>query len=220
MPSKTLFVTNVGSHMWSMQTPASDLDLMLVYQENTRTILEGRKIHNTKPDRTFMQGEMLVDQKEQEIGHLINKLIDGNVNAIWTVCTPLVMQDHPYLHELRTITQQNLSKASYASINGMAASQFRDHIKRGKVMPEGKALKTAYRTCEFGITLLLKNKLEFKPSRECVTVSDVEWILKELEYAYTHSQLPERPDEKSFRDLLFKIRMEDLMERKCFEAQP
>lgn len=211
---KTLFVTNVGSHMWQMQTPESDLDLMLVYQESTRDILEGRGTHKTQPDRSFIHHGVLVDQKEQEIGHLVNKLIDGNVNAIWTVCTPLIIQDHPYLQELRKITEQNLSIASYASIKGMATSQFGDHTKRAKVMPEGKALKTAWRTCEFGQTLLLANKIKFKPVEGEISISDVEWILKELKISYENSPLPERPDEKPFRDFLFKIRMDELVSKK------
>jgi predicted nucleotidyltransferase len=207
---KTLFVTIVGSHLWQMQTPESDIDQMLVYQESTRKILEGRPIHNTKPDSAFEQDGIPVDQKGQEIGHLVNKLIDGNMNAILTVCSPIVVTDHPYLHELRTITEQNLSKASYASINGMAISQFKDHTKRAAVLPAGKALRTTWRTCVFGQTLLLGNKIEFKPITEDISVSDAEWIIKGLESAYTHSTLPERPDEKPFRDFLFKIRINDL----------
>ena len=207
---KTLFVTIVGSHLWQMQTPESDIDQMLVYQESTRKILEGRPIRNTKPDSAFEQGGIPVDQKCQEIGHLVNKLIDGNMNAILTVCSPIVVTDHPYLHELRTITEQNLSKASYASINGMAISQFKDHTKRAAVLPAGKALRTTWRTCVFGQTLLLGNKIEFKPVTEDISVSDAEWIIKGLESAYTHSTLPERPDEKPFRDFLFKIRINNL----------
>ena len=212
--TETLFITNVGSHMWSMQTPISDLDLMVVYQESTRDILEGRLIHKTKPDKTFERDGVLIDQKEQEIGHLVNKLIDGNVNAIWTVCTPLVIKNHPHLNELRRITEENFSKASYASIKGMAISQFKDHIKRAGVMPEGKALKTTWRTCEFGQWLLLSNKIRFKPAPlEEVTVSDVEWILDGLEHAYKNSPLPERPDEKPFRDFLFNVRIDELTRR-------
>jgi predicted nucleotidyltransferase len=211
---KILFITNVGSHMWRMETPSSDLDLMVVYQESTRDILEGRLIHKTKPDKTFERDGVLIDQKEQEIGHLVNKLIDGNVNAIWTVCTPLIMQDHHYLRELCMITKQNLSKASYASIKGMATSQFKDHTKRAGVMPEGKALKTAWRTCEFGQMLLLAKEIKFKPAPvEEVTVSDVEWILNALDYTYNESPLPERPDEKPFRDFLFDIRIDELTRR-------
>jgi predicted nucleotidyltransferase len=211
---KTLFVTTVGSHMWAMQTPASDLDLMVIYQESTRDILEGRLIHKTKPDRTFERDGVTVDQKEQEIGHLVNKLIDGNVNAIWTVCTPIIIQDHPYLQTLRRITEQNLSKASYTSIKGMAVSQFKDHTKRAGVMPIGKALKTTWRTCVFGQMLLLAKKIQFKSAPlEEVTVSDVEWILNGLEYAYNESTLPERPDEKPFRDFLFNIRIDELTRR-------
>jgi len=212
---KTLFITNVGSHMWSMQTPQSDLDLMLVYQESARDILEGKTIHKTKPDRSFEREGVIIDQKEQEIGHLVNKLIDGNVNAIWTVCTPLVIEDHPYRKELCEITKQNLSKASYASIKGMAISQFKDHIKRADVMPEGKALNSAWRTCVFGQMLLLSKKIEFKPapSNDVVTVEDVEWILKGLDYTYENSSLPEQPNEKPFRDFLFKVRIDELTQR-------
>jgi hypothetical protein len=207
---KTLFITTVGSHMWGMQTPESDIDQMLVYQESTRNILEGRPIRNTKPDSAFEQDGIPVDRKCQEIGHLVNKLIDGNVNAIWTVCSPIVVQDHPYLHELRKITEQNLSKASYASINGMAISQTKDHVKRAAVMPAGKSLRTCWRICEFGQMLLLGNEIKFRSVTGDISVSDAEWIIKGLECAYIQSKLPERPDEKPFRDFMFKIRINDL----------
>jgi len=210
---KLLFATNVGSHMWNMQTPESDLDTMMVYQEDTKHILEGRYVHVTKPDKSFMQDGVLIDQKEQEIGHLVNKLIDGNVNAIWTVCTPIVLQNSPYLQELRDIVVNNLSKASYASINGMSISQMKDHVKRAGVMPEGKALRTALRTCCFGHSLLM-GKIKFAPVFENVTVEDVEKSLELLKYMYDfESKLPDRPDEKPFRDFLFKLRIDNLKGR-------
>ena len=210
---KDLFITSVGSHMWSMQTPESDVDLMVVYQEGTRDILEGQRISQTLPDKSFTRDGMLIDQKEQEIGHLVNKIISGNINAIWTVCTPLVIQDHPYLSELREITKENLSTASYASIKGMTISQMKDIEKRKGVMPVYKAARTAIRTCRFGIRLLSSGTLIFKSDdllRTKPTANDVEQYLLALEDAYESSNLPDYPNDRPFKEFLFRIRMEEL----------
>jgi predicted nucleotidyltransferase len=210
---KNLFITSVGSHMWSMQTPESDVDLMVVYQEGTRDILEGQRISQTLPDKSFMRDGMLIDQKEQEIGHLVNKIVSGNINAIWTVCTPLVIQDHPYLRELREITKQNLSTSSYASTRGMTISQMKDIEKRKQVMPKYKAARTAIRTCRFGIRLLSLGMLLFESSdlmKTRPTEGDVEQCLLMLEDAYENSGLPDHPDDRPFKEFLFRIRMEEL----------
>lgn len=209
---KELFVTEVGSYMWKMNTPESDRDYNRVYQVGTRDILSGIGVKNTIPDKTYTNEEnQTVDEKAQEIGHLCNQIIKGNVNAIWSVCSPVVIKDHPCLHELRRITLANLSKATYASVKGMTISQSKDHIKRAGVMPEGKALRTAWRTGIFGSVLLSSGTVKFEPITHSVSVEDVEWVLKDLDYSYEHSILPEKPDEKPFRDFLLKLRLENII---------
>jgi predicted nucleotidyltransferase len=210
---KDLFITSVGSDMWGMRTKDSDLDLMRTYQADTKSILSGRSVKYTIPDRTYTDKNMgLVDEKAQEIGHLVNKLIDGNINAIWTVCSPLVVKNHPYLDTLRKITTQNLSKASYRSLNGMAISQLKDHIRRAGVMPEGKALKTAYRTCAFGIEMLTDGTLPFRPVEFQPTELFVQEALELLRVSYEKSPLPEYPDPAPFRGFILKARLEELGE--------
>jgi predicted nucleotidyltransferase len=205
-----LFSTNVGSHMWGMNTSESDIDISSVYVVDTKHMLSGYSIHNTRPDKTYMKDGMKVDEKFQEIGHLVNKIISGNVNAMWTVCTPLVIKDHATLRILRDITMRNLSRASYDSINGMARSQLKDVVKRTSVMPEGKALKTAFRTCQFGITLLSQGRIVFEPVVAQPTEDHVKVALRLLDEAYKLSSLPERVDETEFRQFLLNTRMNRL----------
>ncbi|MEI8002719.1 MAG: nucleotidyltransferase domain-containing protein, partial [Methanothrix sp.] len=76
---KTLFISCVGSHMWSMQSPESDIDLVMIYIAPTRTLLRGERISPTVRQQITARGGEIYDTLGWEIGHLINQLIKGNV---------------------------------------------------------------------------------------------------------------------------------------------
>jgi len=48
-----LFITEVGSRMWGMEEFASDYDWVHIYQVPTRSILEGRKLPVTRPQKQY-----------------------------------------------------------------------------------------------------------------------------------------------------------------------
>lgn len=200
---RTDFITCVGSDMWGMGHDSSDIDLFRLRVADTHKILRGEKIHDTWKDIAYVNEQMQeIDEKAMEIGHLVNLLIKGNVNAIWAVCSPVVVLDSMILRKLRAITKANLSKASYHSINGLAYSQYKDHVKRADVMPPGKAIKSAIRTLQFGITMFQKGTVCFEPVIGTPTITDVEHQLTALKYARDDSSLPEEPNEDIFRDFL------------------
>jgi predicted nucleotidyltransferase len=190
--------------MWKMETEHSDHDLMNVYIADTTYLLKGYTIARTLPDR--FDSKTNTDIKAQELGHLINQLIKGNVNAIWTVCSPIIVNNHPTLDQLRNITLHNLSKASYNSINGMAWSQYLDHTRRKNVMPEGKALMTSLRTLLFGYNLLKYGQVLFTPVLHIPTELEVLNAKETLQSAYTESTLPDTVNEIPFRDFLITAR--------------
>jgi predicted nucleotidyltransferase len=225
-----LFVNAVGSHMWSMQTEQSDVDLALVYIVDTNDLLAGHHIP-TKKNRIFQEHGTEYDIQYYELGHIMNLLLKGNVNAIWAVCSPVqyplfemnaesinsavpepVMQFGARVkQELKSLVESNLSKNSYFSIRGMAESQYLDHEKRKDVMPPGKALKTCIRTCMFGIELLTNNRLVFAQPAEIKQNNlkmEAEWYLTQLDETFAYkSQLPDTPPENQFRDFLLKCRL-------------
>ncbi|MCK9565740.1 MAG: hypothetical protein M0Q43_06805 [Methanothrix sp.] len=58
---------------------------------------------------TARDGE-IYDTLGWEIGHLINQLIKGNVNAIWYVTSPLVIKPSNIQEELSAPVQANLCR--------------------------------------------------------------------------------------------------------------
>ena len=133
-----LFTTEVGSRMWRMDKPDSDYDLFVVYMQSYREYMRKGSFVNTLPHKQYMEDGKEIDAQYIEIGHLVSLLKKGNVNAIWGVCSPIVRVDHPILQSLRYILLGNLSKETYASVNGMAHSQMNDTKKRENVRVPGK----------------------------------------------------------------------------------
>ena len=208
-----LWSTETGSGMWGTQR--NDIDISSVWCVDTEKILRGERVNQTFPQRKYRDvkrfGDIDVEEQSQEIGHLINKLIDGNVNAIWVVCSSNIIDKphHTILNDLQYITMKNLSKVSYHSIKGMVMSQYNDNIKRALVMPPGKAYRNAIRTANFGSTLLCENKIVFKgiPRDYIPEESEVIDAIGGLDIAYEMSKLPEKPNEDAFRDFLYEVRM-------------
>jgi predicted nucleotidyltransferase len=204
--TKILFETIVGSQMWSMGQQDSDIDHMIIYQQDTKSILSGYLIENTKASKKKLISGMEHEYQYMEIGHLINLLLKGNINAIWDVTSPIVLQDATgTLCDLYELVTNNLSKSSYASIKGMATSQYKDNEKRPNLKPN-KAFKTALRTLQFGATLLKTGKLEYKPIYGVVSREEVESAFEDLDIAYNESELMDAPNEKQFRNYLYKLR--------------
>ncbi len=87
---KILYISCVGSHMWGMENEESDIDLVMIYVVPTRRILRGEKFPATIRQEMAAREGGIYDTLGWEIGHLIDLLIKGNVNAIWYATSPLV----------------------------------------------------------------------------------------------------------------------------------
>ena len=211
-----LFQTEVGSHMWSMETPESDHDIFTAYLIPTKTILRGEKYLETLPQEKYMQYGTEYDETFWELGHLVDLLLKGNCNAIWAVCSPKVINGAGLLCDLRQIVQDNLSSSTYYSLMGMAQSQLRDVTER-KLGQKG--YRTAYRTLRFGVVLLRTGKLRFGPVLYDVTFGMVQYAIKNLQEDYSttcHSRfLPENPNPEPFRQFLYDVRMKNLEQNIC-----
>ncbi|MCX6678626.1 MAG: nucleotidyltransferase domain-containing protein [Methanothrix sp.] len=204
---KTLFISCVGSHMWGMQSPESDIDLVMIYIAPTRAILRGERISPTLRQLITARGGEIYDTLGWEIGHLINQLIKGNVNAIWYATSPLVIKPSIIQEELSALVQANLCRQTYHSIKGMAESQIKSEEKPGIA---GKGYRTALRTMDFGIALLTEGRICFAPVMHAPGAEEVMEKMGRLEEAYEASRLPDGPDEDAFREFLLRLRMEEM----------
>jgi len=113
-----LFSTEVGSRMWRMEHEHSDFDRNVVYVTDSREFLLGER----------MQGKQVQNKEENtdytyyEIGMLIRGLMSGNVNYLWTVMSPICLEQYrTSFTELRDVVSTNLSKDYYRSISGFAS---------------------------------------------------------------------------------------------------
>jgi predicted nucleotidyltransferase len=212
MDKDYLFITEVGSRMWGMNKPDSDYDLYHVFQQPSSEYLRSSTFEKTRAAKSYIYEGKEIDAQYMEIGHLVNLLKKGNVNAIWNVCSPIVHMDSEWLVKLREIIINNLSKSSYASINGMAHSQLNDVIKRATVKDPLKSKATTMRTLQFGVTMLMNHKIEFKPPEDEVTNENIGKWFRLLDVAKEKSMLPDEVNTKPFEDFLYDIRMSEIFD--------
>jgi len=209
---KTLFISCVGSHMWGMQIQESDIDLVMIYIAPTRAILRGERISPTVRQQITARGGEIYDTLGWEMGHLINQLVKGNVNAIWYVTSPLVIKPSIIQEELSALVQANLCRDTYHSVKGMAQSQIKSEEKPAeKPRIAGKGYRTALRTMNFGIALLSEGRICYAPVLHNPEAEEVMEKMRRLEEAYEASLLPDRPDENAFREFLLRLRMEEMI---------
>ncbi len=209
---KILFVSSVGSHMWGMQTEESDIDLAIIYAASTKAILRGEKISCTTGQEIAVRNGEVYDIIGWEVGHLIDQLIRGNINAIWYASSPLIIKPSAFQKDLADIVASNISRSCHHSIKGMAESQIKSEKALKNSRMAGKGLQTALRTINFGIRLMSQGIISFEPV--CITPEKDEVMerLARLDEVYLSSSLPNRPDEGAFREFLFKLRLEGLSE--------
>lgn len=205
---KTLFISCVGSHMWGMQSRESDIDLVMIYIAPTGSILRGERIPPTVRQEIADRCGEVYDTLGWEVGHLIDQLIKGNVNAIWYVSSPLIIKPSNTQEELSLLVQANLCRETYQSLKGMAESQIKSEEKPTK--RPGKGYRTALRTINFGIKLLKEGRICFKPVLHTPERGEVMERMLQLQEAYEFSRLPDLPDEEAFREFLLRLRLKEM----------
>jgi len=218
-----LWTTIVGSHMWGMEHPGSDIDFREIYIADSEEFLIGkhRKYEGGEEIKSF---DKKIDIVRYEIGHFIHQLIKGNCNYIWILMSPLIVGPNfdpcyynigepKVLYELREIFMNNLSKACYHSIHGLAVKNARKYLTKDKYSDKWKKkLKLIIRTLLFGINLISQKSIIFKYAKAVFPLkeSDYYYWLHILEMVYYESDLPKKTDEKPFLDYLLKLRLRDL----------
>jgi hypothetical protein len=219
-----LFRTVVGSHMWGQNHPGSDTDVFECYVAPTRDILRGTAYTRSEFDQS-VEGR---DVARHEIGHVIDQLLKGNVNFVWGVTSPVVesalpityplVEGYTWLRALRLVLTANPSRNIYHSIHGLAQKNMAKYIDDPRVAadlgPERiqKKLRTIVRTCEFGSRWLNGEGADYRPglTQAKYEPNDVIHAANVLQFNYEGSKLLDAPDPTPFRDLLERIRMDEL----------
>jgi hypothetical protein len=173
MTETELSVTNVGSHMWKMNHENSDTDLFQIYVADTKQILRGEFdfIHSSSETNNGKTGKYKVEIVRHEIGKVISELLDGNVNFLWGVMSPIIinelgytsvkvnntihlvdkprcLEDNPlftygsYLGDLKRIVIANPCKGCYNSIRGLAIANKKKYINDSNIDLTIKKKKT------------------------------------------------------------------------------
>jgi predicted nucleotidyltransferase len=89
--------------MWKMEKETSYIDLFMIYTVPKRRILRGEKFPATIRQEIVARRGGIYDTLGWEIGHLIDLLIKGNINAIWYATSPLVIMPSALQEELSAI---------------------------------------------------------------------------------------------------------------------
>jgi len=122
-----LFTTVIGSHIWQMNRPDSDLDLVVVYMMDSKDVLLNKYIKGKQTQKEN------IDTVYYEISHVINNLLKGNCNYLWAVMSPIVKYEYKSaFRELREIVSTNLAKNAFYSINGLSTHNIYHFIEGTK----------------------------------------------------------------------------------------
>jgi len=205
--AKTLFETNVGSHMWGMERPDSDIDIYRAYIAPTRDILIGNARQNSHESQSKE-----VDRSSHEIGVVVKQLLKGNVNHLWGVMSPIIIMPSTHIYKLREFVKKSISKNCFHSINGISYANYQKYIIARKMEPElyEKKCNLIVRTLRFGIQLLRGEGFHFD-AVEDMTELNIQTYTTQLEKAHAESPLPDKaPNEQEFYDWLYRLRIDEL----------
>lgn len=198
-----LFTTTVGSHMWKMETPTSDIDLQQVYMMDSKKFILERGAKGK-----FVQTKR-IDKTTTELGSLIYRLLEGNCNNLWCVMSPIINYEYKSaLKELREIVSKNLARNCFNSIEGMARGNIARFITKGDRYSDiyKKKLNIVGRNLKFGINILTWGKCMFDKA----DIKNEDELLKlknKLNIACLSSVLPDKPNPKPFEKYLIKWRL-------------
>ena len=195
---EVLWESVVGSHLWGMNRPESDVDIFIGFVYPTEVFLR-----DYKPKLSYFIQENGVDYSWHEIVVVVEQLMKCNINFVIGVISDIVGKTSDVHEKLRNYVLDNPCKGVYHSIRGMAVHNYRKYVD-SDIMTERKCNKIL-RVLQFGITLLESGRYEFKPYHNG-DVGTIEKKITELDEAYKNSDLPEKMNEEELRDMLYEVR--------------
>jgi len=220
-----LWTAIVGSHMWRMNHKDSDLDLFVVYIDDTADILYGK---NFRGGRHFQSDDKKLEGTQYELGHVVEQLQKGNINFLWGTTSPYIYYHNHFgrkLHkQLYDIVMANLPKNYFKAINGMAQKNLwkyfktrvdvenkrftHDIIHFDDRQKELKKLAQIYRTLLQGLTLMNDKFIEYRSAPYAIlNFKNIKAILCHFHADYDECPLPEKPKRKPFYEFLVNARL-------------
>jgi len=214
-----LSVVEVGSTIWNMQTPLSDVDYFASWAVDPMSLLDGtyseaQRNHRTKMVSHDYPGADKNEMEATEAAHCVHLVLQSNINAIQRALSPIRHVWTDEAQELADIVQNNRAKNVYDSVNGMNSANLKRYWQR--VETEGaefgaKKAGQIMRVVRCAIRVLDGKPYTFEPVSG-VAFEDCVGALDELKAAYEASTLPERPDEEPYREWLLNLRLSRLHE--------
>ena len=233
IPIKTLFITEIGSHLYNMDRPDSDHDYYKCYQAPSVSFLMGN---------THMKGHQSVtdtiDISSFEIGHVLSQIKRGNINHVVGVVSNVVQETTPEHQELIDLVKNGIGKNIFSSVIGLSIHNFCDYIggkeelfdvglvdhkskkrriglkKELSIKDYKKKMGQIGRTLEFTIGVLLYKRFEFSKC-EITDKSQLIDLMLQCQIAYKQSQLPRAIGGEVLDNWLLDLRLKQLNESKC-----
>ena len=123
--------------------------------------------------------------------------------------SPITIKSCKAHADLIQVIRCNMAKNYYDSIRGLARHNYNKYILNEKDVSQ-KRMKIILRTLYFGIELFRSGMLIYDPIEGDVEPDNILDALDALAVEYAHSDLPQFPDEKHFREYLFNLRIAEL----------
>lgn len=201
-PKSFIFESTIGSHIWKMNTPVSDIDIFRIYMANPRDILlhkpiQAKFIPNTDMDITY-----------HEISEVTNQLIKSNINFIIGVFSPIIEKQIPKFGEYKYFARKVITSQMFHSVHGMALSNYK---KYGEDMPEARYNKIL-RTVDFCINFMSRRSFAFEPftGGNKQVFEDKIRILEDMYENFGGFDKPDPIDIKNLEDVVVEMRMLDI----------
>lgn len=211
-----VLATEYGSTAFGMAHAASDRDIFLMFAQPTRDLLDGTFSEAIRANRSraiVRHNYENCDQVEaHEIGSAVHLLLQGNINLVQYVLSPVVVEYSQAAANLRRIVTANLSKNIFHSAAGMQSANMKRYaveLMKHETPFSSKKAGQIVRNLEFAIRILDGRGAHFLPVYNA-NREQCEDRLDDLKNAYADSSLPESPDPQPFREWLFETRMAHL----------
>lgn len=188
-----------------METPESDYDYLVIYFDNPKEILINRGHKDSKFVENITVGDDKLDVHFHEIGKVIDKLIEGNINFIVAIESPEIYVFYDEFYELRNLVERNLNKSIAKSLVGMIEHNWKKYILSGRDLSQKRA-RRIYRYIKLGENIFKYNQVKFEKIDYEIIESDIEEGINYLKELVNTSNLPENLDENAFLYFLLKFR--------------
>lgn len=120
-----LVVSLDGAHAWGFPSPDSGVDLKAIHVEPTRSFL-GLTSPRATATRTEMLDGVEVEYTSNELGAVLQGILQGNGSYLERVLGPLTLRSSPLHDSLIPLARASLSKRIYRHYHGFAGGQLRD----------------------------------------------------------------------------------------------